>query len=417
LVNASLISGLSGAWGIAVSGSDLFVTNTTTGTIGEYTTSGVKVNASLISGLNKPEGIAIAGSDVFVVNNGSGAIGEYSTSGATINASLVSGLSEVGAICLSQTPPPLVLTTSAAPTSVDEGDDYPITWVGGSPGDMVQVWAEGGPTNSWTELTPGVAAGQGSFTWDTAGVAHGWYYFQVWFMPADGVSYSLDSPGWLHVVAPAAQAPNIALSNPPLATDQITQGSPYTLNWTASNGAGDNNPLFVQLWMYSGDTGQWTEVPGANNLAAGQGSFAIDTTALTAGWYSFSAHATNGDQWSYAASPGWLNITVPTPTITYLTPAGGQIASPGGWFNVVWDISGLPGSDVSSATVQIWAQYLNNGMPVWTEIAAGVNADSSSYNWAVPSSPGAGTYYAFNIYLNYGDEWWAQASPNWLEVT
>jgi hypothetical protein len=35
-VNPALISGLSAPFGIAVSGSNLFVTNETTGTIGEY---------------------------------------------------------------------------------------------------------------------------------------------------------------------------------------------------------------------------------------------------------------------------------------------------------------------------------------------------------------------------------------------
>ena len=38
------------------------------GTIGEYTTSGATVNAALISGLNDPHGIAVSGSDLFVTN-------------------------------------------------------------------------------------------------------------------------------------------------------------------------------------------------------------------------------------------------------------------------------------------------------------------------------------------------------------
>jgi hypothetical protein len=58
--------GLNGPGGIAVSGSDLFVTYTLvgahgfTGAIGEFTTSGATVNASLVSGLTGPDGIAIA---------------------------------------------------------------------------------------------------------------------------------------------------------------------------------------------------------------------------------------------------------------------------------------------------------------------------------------------------------------------
>jgi len=58
-VNASLITGLSEAWGIAVSGDDLFVTSQSNGTIGEYTTSGEVVNASLITGLSSPRAIVV----------------------------------------------------------------------------------------------------------------------------------------------------------------------------------------------------------------------------------------------------------------------------------------------------------------------------------------------------------------------
>ena len=80
-MNAALVSGLQTPEGIAVSGSNLFVGNNDTGTIGEYTTSGVTVNPSLVSGLHVPQGIAVSGSDLFVVNQGNGTIGEYTTSG------------------------------------------------------------------------------------------------------------------------------------------------------------------------------------------------------------------------------------------------------------------------------------------------------------------------------------------------
>ena len=99
-MNASLVSGLNGEpENIAVSGSNLFVTNDAAGTIGEYNaTTGATVNASLVSGLSNPVGIAVAGSNLFVVSAGNadgyGTIGEYNaTTGGTVNASLVSGLS------------------------------------------------------------------------------------------------------------------------------------------------------------------------------------------------------------------------------------------------------------------------------------------------------------------------------------
>ena len=81
-----------------VSGSDLFVTNQgsisfTSGSIGEYTTSGATVNATLVGSLFAPQELAISGSDLFVTLFFGNSIGEYTTSGATVNASLISGLS------------------------------------------------------------------------------------------------------------------------------------------------------------------------------------------------------------------------------------------------------------------------------------------------------------------------------------
>ncbi len=107
-VNASLVpqSGLSTPAHVAVSDGYLFVANAGNGTIGKYTTSGATVNASLISGLNFPYGIAVSGTDLFVTNNsngsaGTGTIGKYTTSGATVNASLISGLTDPTAIAVS----------------------------------------------------------------------------------------------------------------------------------------------------------------------------------------------------------------------------------------------------------------------------------------------------------------------------
>ncbi len=101
-VNASLVTGLSGPIGIAVSGNDLFVTNGNNGTIGEYdANTGATINASLITGLSGPIGIAISGSDLFVTNANNGTIGEYTTSGATINASLITTVHEPWGIAVS----------------------------------------------------------------------------------------------------------------------------------------------------------------------------------------------------------------------------------------------------------------------------------------------------------------------------
>lgn len=81
-------------WGLATSlkAQNLYVADFNNATVGEYTTSGATVNASLITKLDGAVGVAISGTNLFVLSQAGGTVGEYTTSGATINASLTSGL-------------------------------------------------------------------------------------------------------------------------------------------------------------------------------------------------------------------------------------------------------------------------------------------------------------------------------------
>jgi len=122
--NTSFITGLSDPVGIAVSGSDLFVLNISSGTIGEYTTSGTAINASLVTGLNEsPSDLAISGSELFIANAGNNTIGEYtlgSTPGtiASSKPALISGL--VGPQAIAATGADLFVTSGATTNIVGE---------------------------------------------------------------------------------------------------------------------------------------------------------------------------------------------------------------------------------------------------------------------------------------------------------
>src|SRR5437660_4064560 len=70
-----------------------------TGTVGEYTTSGVTVNPALITGLSFPEGIAVSRGNLLVGNFDS--IGEYTSSGAAVNPALIGARSGPRAMAVS----------------------------------------------------------------------------------------------------------------------------------------------------------------------------------------------------------------------------------------------------------------------------------------------------------------------------
>jgi hypothetical protein len=92
-INSSLLSGLDSPLGIAVSGSDLFVSHANQGRIGLYTTSGGTTNASFITGLNLVGDIAVDGGFLYafyLASNGEGRIGKFNAfDGSVVNADLV----------------------------------------------------------------------------------------------------------------------------------------------------------------------------------------------------------------------------------------------------------------------------------------------------------------------------------------
>ena len=86
----------------------LFVASDSSGTIGEYTTSGTTVNGSLISGLHDPFSLGVLGNDLFVAYYfGGDNIGEYTTSGTTVNAELIVAPAGFTSLAVEQVPEPV----------------------------------------------------------------------------------------------------------------------------------------------------------------------------------------------------------------------------------------------------------------------------------------------------------------------
>jgi hypothetical protein len=95
-INASFITGLSGAGGI-VSGNSFFVTNNISNTVGEYnSTTGAVIKANFITGLDGPAALALSGNALFVANyfgySGNTVGKYYAATGKAIKASFITGL-------------------------------------------------------------------------------------------------------------------------------------------------------------------------------------------------------------------------------------------------------------------------------------------------------------------------------------
>src|SRR4051812_8373434 len=69
--NASLVSGLTSAAAVAISGDDMFIVDSYVHSIGQYKTTGEPVNPTLIAnaGLNQPIAVAISNANMYVANS------------------------------------------------------------------------------------------------------------------------------------------------------------------------------------------------------------------------------------------------------------------------------------------------------------------------------------------------------------
>jgi hypothetical protein len=131
-VNAPLITLLSSAGGIALSGSALYVVsrnditgNNGTGTIGVYDgVSGAAIKVPLISRLNQPVAIAVSGSNLFIIDN-TYQIQEYSINGTLVNATL--GKVQFPPAISAESDPSGSGSTLVFVTSANSGTNAPFT--------------------------------------------------------------------------------------------------------------------------------------------------------------------------------------------------------------------------------------------------------------------------------------------------
>ena len=104
MINAQVITGLNGPYGLLVRGNTLFVADSFGGAVRKYNANtGFPINANFITGLHKPAGLAVirtflppvlGGNFLFVANETNGTVGKYdANNGAVINASFITGLS------------------------------------------------------------------------------------------------------------------------------------------------------------------------------------------------------------------------------------------------------------------------------------------------------------------------------------
>lgn len=373
-VNASLITGLSGAAALAVAPPDLVVSYTTLNVgIGEYGLDGSTVNAALIGAypaLDSPEGLVGAGSNFYIadLNSDFSTVKEYSSSGSAVASPLVSNLDQAYQLALSGN----TLYVSYVSYAGNAIGSYNATTGAAINAYLVtatptvsSMVAAGGQIFTTNGIDGGVSAYNSDGSVANANLIPSLAHENTTAITALGSNLfvAYESTGGIDIgeytTAGAPVNPTLisGLSYPPVAMvvygqylfvalgDQIGE---YTISGATVNAAlvtGISIPSGLTL-VYAGASGgsgpttptvNWT-TPAAITYGTPLGSLQLDATASTAGTFNYSPLAgtvlTGGthtlnvtfnptDTTDYTNASGMVNLTVnpATPTINWPAPA------------------------------------------------------------------------------------------------
>ncbi|MEN6449000.1 MAG: SdrD B-like domain-containing protein [Thermoguttaceae bacterium] len=270
------------------------------------------------------------------------------------------------------------------------GQEVPITWTAlyVCDGEKISLWCDkdtiwGNGNERWIEVDGVTAAeGQGSYRWNTAGLAPGVYYIS-------GYLFSGGKPIYSHLVQPitldASPSPTFALTGPSSGTFNV--GDKVSIHWSAGN-LPDGSTISLCCDTDAGWGGgkeKWIKV---NQTAAnGDGTYQWDTAGMTPGTYYIGGYVYSGGKPTYSHLTQAITLRGSQPTFS-LNDATSTVN--GGTFTGIdWTTANVPtGATVSICYDQdkVW-----NGNEKWLLVDRPVSSGGGLL-WDL-TTVAPGTYY------------------------
>ncbi len=238
-----------------------------------------------------------------------------------------------------------------------------------------------------TWIKYGVAAtdGNGTFSWNTTGVAPGTYYI-------GGYLLSGGTPYYSHLtqsitIQAAAAAPTFNLTGPTSGT--YTAGQSVQIQWTAANAAAGSSVALCYDTGISFGNATWITY-GASG-ANGNVTYNWNTTGVAPGMYYIGGYLWSGGKATYSHLTQSITIqaAAAAPTFNLTGPTSGTFTA-GQSVTIQWTAGNVAaGSTVCLCydTDTVW-----NGNETWIKFGVAAADGNGSYNWTITGVP-AGTYY------------------------
>ena len=339
------------------------------------------------------------------IKPGSYFIGGYMTSGGV---SIYSHLDQW--FTISDALPAKFNLTAPTSISITAGQNVSIQWTASKvlTGSTVclcydpdTVW---NGNETWIEINNAPAAnGNGSYSWDTAGMPSGKYYIA-------GYVWSNGKPTYSHLTQPITiQGPapaTFSLTSPTSGT--ISAGQAVSIQWTAGNVSdGSKIALCYDTDSIWNGNEHWIEVDQAA-AANGTGSYSWDTTGMPSGKYYVAGYLWSNGRPTYSHLSQPITIQgLPPSTFSLSSPSSGTVSA-GQAVSIQWTAGNIgSGSKVTLCydTDSIW-----NGNEHWIEVDQVAAANGSgTYSWDTTGML-PGKYYV-------GGYLWSNGKPTYSHMS
>jgi hypothetical protein len=243
------------------------------------------------------------------------------------------------------------------------GSTYEITWGANRINSVnIEYSSTGGTPGSWTRIASSVPALRGTYTWTVPSPLTSSGKIRIVEVGGSNIGES----GLFSVIDPVASVRLLR----PNGGESFTVGDPIHISWTASL-------VSTVALQFSTDGGaSWRPIVGAENLPAVQGSYTwTATTPGTGNRVRVMSGALYDD-----SDANYTVVRALAPSITVLSPNGGEQIAINTQSNIVWSATDISG-DVS---IEL---SLDNGV-TWSELGT-APAASGTYRWDVSDEKSA----------------------------
>ena len=263
--------------------------------------------------------------------------------------------------------PSVTIITPGAGEQIGAGTTYEVTWTATDNIGVVAKSIYYRPTTGSAHVLIDSASGNtGSYQWNVLNAVYPNFKLIMHVYDAAG-NHGMYTTGGFQIVD--LEAPVVAITSP-AAGENVTQGAPYNITWTAT----DNIGVASRAIHFSSDGTNWTLLDSAGGNT-GTYEWAVPLIESSACKVKINVYDAAGNPGS-STTESFNIVDINAPVVAILTPTDGEDVKQGEAYNITWTAENRPG--VVSRAIHFTSDGTN-----WTLLDSALG-NTGNYEGTVP---------------------------------